>query len=919
MAGNATFESASGSSSGTYLNGQRGPSLKGSGNYREGFESRMFGSGFVVPHGGSSSVVASDEIVTLSQSISLEPIAIRHQIAWYDELRRVLGISTGSVVKENSFRAAAATYVKPSPPMADLKDLKSFRLSIEDTCVKARVRANKMNERLLKLDKYHEYLTSKRQKRNELTSIDRAGALNMKTGTQIYSTNQRVEDRPKNILLNKRVRTSVAESRAKDGNLLEDNVGESDLFEKIRRLAAGGEGWDKKVKRKRSIGMVSTRPIDNDAVPKRAVQNKVVENGSQPRDAHIYRLNARDDSLSNRKRPMPLGSSSPPMATQWVGQRPQKMARARRPFVVSLVSNQDEKRLSFESCSPSDVGARLNSKGTNDSPISKIATNDPKKLMVKLDNVQSSPRLSESHESVGGQSRLINNGVDRSELNAIENKNKPLINSAIPKPVHSRKTGCKKNGSKPGRRLKKLSDRKGFLHHSPLQDVSSPDCPGASDDDREELLAAANYARTATYLACSSPFWKKMEPLFASVSSEDKSFLAQQVVLLFLYMNPHHSFAFSVCIDYFDSKPCLLIQMGSISDPLLSECRSLSGTCDVDITSMETIPLYQRVLSALIIDDDIDTPEEGDARNMQFMNSSSVSTYDTHNLNDSSYENSTIVDKLLLELNSIGLCPDMMPVLEDEENGSIQDELNKLNARLQQQKVKKKAYLEKISNHMDMDSSSRARHLETVAMDRLVEQAFRKLLATRRSSRSGIQKVPKHAALAFGNRTLARCHKFENSGISCFNEPPFHDILFAPVTHTMLSSHEAFPINGRLPNRGKKKEVFLDDISTTKIRKTKQKTKPRQQTGQIPTPRNKSDDNKQTGTTHPTGPSWLSTSSNRTNHLVNDLDPLDEMGEGPDLGVPHDLTSFLNFDEQDPDVDFTAGLDIPMDDLTELF
>lgn len=70
-----------------------------------------------------------------------------------------------------------------------------------------------MDERLRKLDKYCEDLTSKKQKRNELMSVSRANALNMKTGTQIYGLNQRVEDRPKSILLNKRVRTSVAESR----------------------------------------------------------------------------------------------------------------------------------------------------------------------------------------------------------------------------------------------------------------------------------------------------------------------------------------------------------------------------------------------------------------------------------------------------------------------------------------------------------------------------------------------------------------------------------------------------------------------------------------------------------------------------------------------------------------------------------
>lgn len=99
--------------------------------------------------------------------------------------------------------------------------------------------------------------------------------------------------------------------------------------------------------------------------------------------------------------------------------------------------------------------------------------------------------------------------------------------------------------------------------------------------------------------------------------------------------------------------------MDSISDPFPSENGSLLQH-DVDAPSNESIPLFQRVLSALIIENDVDAPEEVDARSMQFLNPSCVSTYDTHNLNDSSYENMGMVDKLLLELKSIGLCPELL-------------------------------------------------------------------------------------------------------------------------------------------------------------------------------------------------------------------------------------------------------------------
>ena len=53
--------------------------------------------------------------------------------------------------------------------------------------------------------------------------------------------------------------------------------------------------------------------------------------------------------------------------------------------------------------------------------------------------------------------------------------------------------------------------------------------------------------------------------------------------------------------------------------------------------------------------------------------------------------------------------------------------------------------------------------------------------ATRGSSAAkiGISKVPRHVALAFIRRTLARCRKFEYAGKSCFAEPALRDVLFA--------------------------------------------------------------------------------------------------------------------------------------------
>lgn len=140
MAGNATFESATAGSaelgfSGSYLNGQRGARSAGTGVGLDRLGNRMFGSAFGGGRGGngsgvgSSVGVGSDEGRALSRCLSLEPIVIGDRVGLCDEFRKVTGIACGNLAEEN---------VKPLPPLADMKDLKRFRSSVEDTRVKAR-------------------------------------------------------------------------------------------------------------------------------------------------------------------------------------------------------------------------------------------------------------------------------------------------------------------------------------------------------------------------------------------------------------------------------------------------------------------------------------------------------------------------------------------------------------------------------------------------------------------------------------------------------------------------------------------------------------------------------------------------------------------------------------------------------------
>ncbi|KAF5770550.1 hypothetical protein HanXRQr2_Chr14g0660661 [Helianthus annuus] len=1184
MAANARFESASASSSepsfsGPYSNGKRGnagPNLDRSGSFREGAETRMFGSGFAVTRSGSSASTAAGSLPPLSQCLSLEPIQMGERKSDRSvELKRVMGIIAGSTSEDSSSGAAVSSHSKPSSPLAvAAEDLKRLRSSVVDTCNTARGRASKLDERLHKLDKYCDGVNTKKTQRSEMLTNDQAGSLNSKIGTQTYRNpaelvNQRVEDRPKNVLLNKRVRTSVAETRselrsnglrkqpvvmAKDRDSVKDNVEESDILEeKVQRLPVGGEGWDKKMKRKRSVGAGCSRPIDNNGDPKRAIQNKAdSEPVSQPNDTHPYRLgasngtgnahkpdnksegsslsngsrvrlsprnelegpiggsnkeriltkgnnkcvlNTRDDNyipsgnlvtkgkatrgnrngamvsasstpstprLSgtpeswenvtvtggsknpsnagavNRKRAMPTGPSSPNMA-QWVGQRPQKMSRTRRSNLVSPVSNQEEKPLSSDSCSHSDVSARIASDATNGPVVSKP-------LKPKLEPVQSPYRLSESEESVVGQTQTVGPslaiGMKAKSVTVINEESGdgvkrqgrsgrgPLIarasgdkldNTPIVKPIRTNKPGSEKNGSKSGRPLKKLSDRKGFSRLGHLQNGGS-DCTGKSDDDREELLAAANYARNASYLACSSAFWKKIEPIFAPVSSKDKTYLSTQLKEPDIQENfpQFHGRANNVAmnvtheISVYDTngsgeRNMHVKHQGS---------ESFSGRLDSDKTPKEFIPLFQRVLSALIIDESVNEfEEEENTENIPVQDTFNDSAYDNtfhhddfgeprkkarreveqdtvfqsvHSVklsfssngcttantfrspivNDSPCDDVAMVgisnnlvnrpqvihmegfgipsfdnhneqmrldDKLLLELHSIGLYPELVPKLDDKEDEAIKQEINQLKTRLRQQNYKKKAYLEKICR--SFGSSSVGRDLEQLAMDRLVELAYRKLLATRGPSRGAIAKIPKHVALAFGRRTLSRCRKFLKSGVSCFNMAPLRDILFAPPDielepptkyigfqnphpDSRISSDEAFAINGPISNRGKKKELLLDDVSTgfggaTGKRAYQGERKMKATGGQIP--------NQSTRSLHPVQPSLIresrlerSSVTQESNGGTQDIDPLldpiDELG----VGGPQDLSSLLNFDDEELQDHFSAGLEIPMDDLTEL-
>ncbi|KAG6480452.1 hypothetical protein ZIOFF_063952 [Zingiber officinale] len=720
MAGSTRMESTSSSMDGShgtnfppaYQNGQRGthlpPGLERSGSFRENMENRSL---FAGP-GTLRNAASSSEVPTVSQYLPLDTFSWGEQrFSRTGEIRRVLGVT----VEDHTFGSAQS---KPVPPIAP-EDLRRLKGSVYESSNRARERSKSFQDLAMKLDRYRNLVSRKRQRMDQ--SNEKSGTSNpMKMGNQTHQSptelaSPRLEDR-KNAIPNKRIRSSMAEVRLENGIFPfvhqsevrgaippRQGVVEKDrnvLFEKDKTMLRGcnggsvpsedkmcglppmGDGWDKKMKRKRSVGLnrvmesdreiksIQQRPSNesrmrsSDAISFRpglssgtTVSNKMdgcsqpsvsnsrgtpkieLESGSVPNERREFssgvdnerimhkggnKLNVHDDgqagnqsslvkgkasrgprtvlgasmnsspsflrssgnidgweqgtgaskvqssTVANRKRPIPNESSSPPV-TQWVGQRPQKISRTRRVNVVSPVSNLDEAQFLAEGYPTPEVGARMTTMDNSGLLVPRVIPNK-----LKHDNVLSPAVLSESEESAAVESKFKDKGNDSFELEdgaqtslkvssfllpTKKNKTPPKeeigdgvrrqgrsgrssvqSKACLPvakekmesidanKPLKNKKMGPERSESRIGRPpSKKMSDRKAYARPQIMTSVSS-ESAGTSTDDRDDLLASANDARSASCNACSnSSFWKKMEPIFASLTLEEISFVKHQI------------------------------------------------------------------------------------------------------------------------------------------------------------------------------------------------------------------------------------------------------------------------------------------------------------------------------------------------------------------------------------------------------
>ncbi|XP_044970797.1 uncharacterized protein LOC123431011 [Hordeum vulgare subsp. vulgare] len=676
-------------------------------------------------------------------------------------------------------------------------------------------------------------------------------------------------------------------------------------------------------------------------------------------------------SMTNRKRSgglTPSNASTPPIA--WVGQRPQKMSRTRRANVVSPVSNLDE---SLSDGSPLDTPARSASIESCGVLLPKNVTGSNSQTVAKIDDISSPVGLFESGRLAATESKakekLKNSGeVENEEATAVHNATGSIVSSnsapskekpehggvlrhgrsgrgsmdvkgrssiseenlnatGTTKPQKCGRTGEENNESKVGRSMMtKSSDCKTSLSHEQTLNCKPTVTAAEPDDDLEELLAAANAARSAIIGAYSGPFWKEMEPMLTFIRSENLAFLEHQIDLveeleMNMFCGGHNAIAST---DY--SKPQT---MEEISSQVLPACNSslspelsktnevrtkgpvrssipgeencINGPQNVEANEWfhEMAPMAHRLLSALIIEDNfsgssdvqrdmlVDISDshipctanryltnelqvsditynsglsvdfthssnssvvnqslcDGYTASSNFMSSSSQISIHCESLSDGfngavypeysplhdlmpqvsrqcgnsrkmisvpphecQYGQMSMDDKILIELESIGICLETVPNVDDEGDEDINKMISELRRRLHDQLKEKKYGLHKLDKAIQDTKSIEERSLEQHALNKLVESAYSKLQGTRAGSRHNkavVSRAEKELAfsLAFARRTLARCQRFEGTKRSCFRKPSLWSLLSAPFPISDAKSTEGVTTRSKKSKR----------------------------------------------------------------------------------------------------------------------
>ncbi|KAF5743069.1 hypothetical protein HS088_TW09G01131 [Tripterygium wilfordii] len=421
-----------------------------------------------------------------------------------------------------------------------------------------------------------------------------------------------------------------------------------------------------------------------------------------------------------------------------------------------------------------------------------------------------------------------------------------LGNVGTTKQLRSARLGFEKSDSKSGRPpTRKLSDRKAYKRHKHMAVSTAADFV---DDGHEELLAAANAVIDPAH-ALSSSFWMQMEPLFGVISDIDIASLEQQesfettAATVATAPNP-----FSVDgINIVPNGNGLIDSDGDVG--LAGETRDIT-LCQILISAIISEEDYTSGNDELEFDEygsenDLDGKwqEKGlnQLDNIQFAGHTPFKGYrmpgerehgqpkvnklDTPStginsnfghppngqLSDQApmpgmaypevlYDNMNMNEKLYLELQSIGIFPEITSDRGQTRTEGISLDISKLeeeyHVRISTNKILLSSLIKSASETKELQEKEFERH----AHDKLVTMAYQKYMTcwgpNATGGKNSSSKMAKQSALAFVKRTLERCHKFEDTGKSCFSESLFKDILISRPSRLNSSQLVNTPTDG---------------------------------------------------------------------------------------------------------------------------
>jgi hypothetical protein len=221
--------------------GSSRPDLGGGGSFREGPQLS-----------GAGTPRALAEPPPLAQYLPLESFPVGdHKQSRATELRRVLGVT---VEAEQSF---GLVQTKPLPSIAS-EELKRIRGGVVESSAKAKEKTKSLQDSIQKLEERAKSATTSKRVRSSLAAdarLEGRGNVPTRQGPLADSEKSSSLEKEKNSLRNVNAASGFSE-------------------DKLRGLAPGGEGWEKKLKRKRSVGTMLNRGNDVDRDVKPLVQHR---------------------------------------------------------------------------------------------------------------------------------------------------------------------------------------------------------------------------------------------------------------------------------------------------------------------------------------------------------------------------------------------------------------------------------------------------------------------------------------------------------------------------------------------------------------------------------------------------------------------------------------------------------------------